>query len=444
LVDINFECMTTVGAFGLRSFSVFLRENLTLSRTTILIISQVYVPDPASVGQHIADAAIELVKRGYRVKVYAAANGYDDPSKKYVKREVLNGVDVVRLPFSSFGKSSIAVRLAAQMLFLVQAFVRGLFTGNLAGIMVSTSPPFCGFAGAWLSKLRGVPVKYWLMDLNPDQMIAMKKITATSMQARVFDFFNRSILRQASDIVVMDRFMLDRIEKKGVPVRQKTVASPPWPHEDELQRIVHAENPFRKKHNLGTTQEKFVVMYSGNHSPANPLKTLLDAAERLQDEKRLVFYCIGGGGGKKEVDDRIAKGVKNIVSLPYQPFNEIKYSLSAGDVHVVSIGDDVVGIVHPCKVYGAMAVSRPVLLLGPNPSHGSDIIEEHKIGWHVSHGDVDKAVAVLREMLNTSPEQMAAMGERAAAVIGSKLSKKNLCGQFCDIIAKGLRQPTAR
>ena len=416
-----------------------------MPRPTILILSQVYVPDPASVGQHIADAAAELVKRGYDVKVYAAANGYDDPSKQYPKREMLDGVEVVRLPFSSFGKSSIAARLLGQGLFVMQAFFRSLLVEDLAGIMVSTSPPFCGVVGAMLSKLRGVPVKYWLMDLNPDQMIAMKKISATSLQARVFDFFNRVILRQASDIVVMDRFMLDRIAVKGVPVREKTVASPPWPHEEETQRITHGDNPFRQKHGLGgDNREKFVVMYSGNHSPANPLKTLLDAAERMKDEKRLVLYCIGGGGGKKEVDDRIAAGAKNIVSLPYQPFKEIKYSLSAADVHVVSIGDDVVGIVHPCKVYGAMAVSRPVLLLGPNPSHVSDIIEKYKIGWHVSHGDVDGCVRVLQEMLNTSPEQFAEMGKRAAEVISTKLSKKTLCGDFCDVITRGLPAAPAR
>ena len=416
-----------------------------MPRPTILILSQVYVPDPASVGQHIADAAAELVKRGYDVKVYAAANGYDDPSKQYTKREMLDGVEVVRLPFSSFGKSSIAARLLGQSLFVMQAFFRSLLVEDLAGIMVSTSPPFCGVVGAILSKLRGVPVKYWLMDLNPDQMIAMKKISATSLQARVFDFFNRVILRQASDIVVMDRFMLDRIAVKGVPVREKTVASPPWPHEEETQRIAHGDNPFRQKHGLGgDNREKFVVMYSGNHSPANPLKTLLDAAERMKDEKRLVLYCIGGGGGKKEVDDRIAAGAKNIVSLPYQPFKEIKYSLSAADVHVVSIGDDVVGIVHPCKVYGAMSVSRPVLLLGPNPSHVSDIIEKYKIGWHVSHGDVDGCVRVLQEMLNTSPEQFAEMGKRAAEVISTKLSKKTLCGDFCDVITRGLPAAPAR
>jgi glycosyltransferase involved in cell wall biosynthesis len=404
-------------------------------KKTFLIISQVYVPDPASVGQHIADAAVEMARRGYRVVVYASARGYDNPKQKYPAREVLNGVEVRRLPLSSFGKSSIAVRLLAQWIFLVQAMVRGVFTRGLCGVMVSTSPPFCGVAGVVISVLRGVPLKYWLMDLNPDQMIALGKITERSLMARVFNLFNRWTYRRASDIVVLDRFMGERVQRK-LDVAAKTHTMPPWPHEDKLENIPHEENPFRREHAL---EGKFVVMYSGNHSPANPIRTLLDAAERLQDEPRLVVMCIGGGGGKKEVEEKVAAGVKNIRSLPYQPFDRIRFSLSAADVHVVSVGDDVVGIVHPCKVYGAMAVSRPVLLLGPRPCHVSDLIEQHRIGWHIAHGDVDGAVRTLREALATPAAELAAMGERAAKVISSSLSKRELSGRFCDVMEREMK-----
>ena len=77
---------------------------------TVVIFSQVFVPDPASVGQHIYDVAVELVRRGFRVKVYTANRGYDDPTARYPSYEVREGVEIRRLPLSSFGKKSIATR----------------------------------------------------------------------------------------------------------------------------------------------------------------------------------------------------------------------------------------------------------------------------------------------------------------------------------------------
>ena len=406
-------------------------------KPVFLVISQVYVPDPASVGQHVADAAAEMVARGYRVRVLTSARGYDDLSRRYPAREVRDGVEVRRLPLSSFGKASIAARLVGQWLFLLQAMILGLVTRDLCGVMVSTSPPFCGVAGVVIGKLRRVPVKYWLMDLNPDQMVAMGLLPEHSLPVRVFDAFNRAILRQASDIVVLDRFMADRVLRK-FDVRERMHVMPPWPHEDWLEDIPHSDNPFRSQHVAG---DRFVVMYSGNHSPANPLTTLLQAAQRLKDDPRLVLMCIGGGGGKREVDEAIERGAHNIVSLPYQPLDRIRFSLSAADVHVVSIGNDVVGIVHPCKAYGAMAVSRPLLLLGPSPSHLSDLIEQHRVGWRVAHGDVDGAVLILREIMSTSADELREMGHRAAALVAGSLSRRDLMRRFCDVLQHRLPRP---
>ena len=98
---------------------------------TLLIISQVYPPDPASVGQHLSDVAQEMVRRGYRVVVLTADRGYNDPSIRYPKRETVGGVEIRRLPLASLGKSSLLVRLIGAMSFLIQSTLRGLFTRNL-------------------------------------------------------------------------------------------------------------------------------------------------------------------------------------------------------------------------------------------------------------------------------------------------------------------------
>ncbi len=403
------------------------------AKPTLLIISQVYVPDPASVGQHIADAASAMVERGWRVRVYTSARGYDDPSKVYPSRETRDGVEIVRLPLSSFGKGSIKLRLLGQTLFLLQAFVRGLLTGNLKSILVSTSPPFAPPRGADDRHAPGgVPVKYWAMDLNPDQMIALGVISENSLPARVFDWINRRTLKRSSDVVALDRFMAERLNRKH-DASDRMAIMPPWPHVEALEFITHDENPWRKEQDL---DGKFVVMYSGNHGPSNPIGTVIEAAKALKDRGDIVFMFIGGGLQKQDVDAAIAEGYTNIRSLPFQPMETLKYSLSAADVHVVTVGNEIVGICHPCKVYGAMAVARPVFLLGPDPCHVSELIDQHDFGWHVKHGDDAGAARAVEAMASASAEERREKGLRAQACIRDELSRTILCGKFCDILER--------
>lgn len=396
---------------------------------TVLIISQVFVPDPASVGQHMADVAQEMARRGYHVIVYAADRGYDNPRIKYPSREKLNGVEIRRLPLSSFGKRSIPIRAFGTLSFIVQSAILALFTADLRGIFFSTSPPLIGAAAALVAMVRRVPAAYWAMDLNPDQLVAMGKLKSTSLTAKFLEAANRFILRRASLIVALDRFMADRLRSRGVG-EEKLLVMPPWPHEEHLQPMEPEESPFRARHGLCG---KFVLMYSGNHSPANPLSTLLEAAVCLKDDDSLRFLFVGGGLGKKEVEDYIRRyNLSNVISLPYQPLAEIGRSLSAPDVHVVSLGEQMVGIVHPCKIYGAMAVGRPILYLGPAPSHVADLLCQHDYGCRVAHGDVAGAVHAIDSLKALGKESLRAKGLTARAVLERQLGQQMLCGAFCD------------
>lgn len=411
----------------------------TSTRGTLLIISQVYVPDPASVGQHMHDAAAEMVRRGYRVLVFTSARGYDDPTQKFPARETIEGVEVRRMALSSFGKKSIPLRVLAQLIFLVQCALRGIFVSDLQGVLVSTSPPMASVAALIVRFVRRVPLVYWVMDLNPDQMVELGKLKPDSLLVRLFNVFNRYILRRAKAVVALDRFMAERLNKK-LDVTHKLDIMPPWPHDSALEVVPHETNPFREEHALGSGPEgKFVIMYSGNHGFSTPVVTVLEAAVRMQEHENLRFFFIGGGVGKKDVRAVIEKHhPRNIVDLPYQPFDRIKYSLSAADVHLVSVGDDVVGVVHPCKVYGAMAVARPILLLGPDPCHVSDIIREHRIGWHIRHGDVEGAVRTIEEILATPREELEAMGRRARELASSRFSMQELRARFCDVVERAI------
>jgi glycosyltransferase involved in cell wall biosynthesis len=396
-----------------------------------VVVSQVYVPDPASVGQHVHDAAREMARRGWRVVVYASARGYDDPSRRYPRRETRGGVEVRRLPLASFGKSSLRARLAGGLVFLAQAALSALFTRRLGGVLVSTSPPMASLAGLVVAKLRRAPLAFWVMDVNPDQAVATGGVRPGSLPARLLEASNRAAARASRVVVLLDRYMAARVVARW-GVAATAAVLPPWPLDDHLAPVPHEENPFRHRHGL---DRAFVVMYSGNLSPVHPVTTVLEAARELAGDERIRFVFVGAGGGRAAVEEAVARDrLENVLLLPYQPLSELRYSLSAADLHLVTMGSEMVGIVHPCKVYGALRVARPVLFVGPAESHVGEILRASGAGWQVAHGNVEGLVARIREAAALPPKLRAALGAAGAEWLEESASKQLLCGRLCDLL----------
>jgi colanic acid biosynthesis glycosyl transferase WcaI len=402
-------------------------------KPTFVFITQVYPPDPAAVGQHLADVAGELARRGHRVQVYAAARGFDDPGVAYKSRETTDGVEVRRLKLASFGKSSIPLRLLGGALLVAQATIRAAFRRGVDAVVVSTSPPIAPIAGVILSRLKRARLKYWVMDVNPDQMVALGKVESSSLLVRLFDRMNRLILRSSDDVIVLDELMAGLIVRKH-DVSSKLTIVAPWAAEEPAELIHHADNSFRKTHNL---DGKVVIMYSGNFGLSHPMSTILDAARRLGPDSPLLLAFVGGGAGKGAIDDSA-----HILSLPYQSREMLAQSLSAADVHLVTLGDAMAGIVHPSKVYGAMAVGRPILLLGPADNPIAELVTRHDIGWRVSHGDVDGAERVLREIVASPPEALLARGKRARQLMDERGGRTASRNRVCDILERGVYSAT--
>jgi glycosyltransferase involved in cell wall biosynthesis len=192
--------------------------------------------------------------------------------------------------------------------------------------------------------------------------------------------------------------MRERILAKGVS-GEKVAVIPPWSHDEHVFYDAPGRESFRRAYTL---EGKFVVMYSGNHSPCHPLDTLLAAARRLSHDPGIVFCFVGGGSEYRKIEAEVrATTPANILCLPYQPLERLAASLSAADLHVVVMGDAFVGTIHPCKIYNILGVGAPVLYIGPQPSHLSDILQAADGSFpfaSAGHGEVDKVVRAIQRL----------------------------------------------
>ena len=369
----------------------------------ILLLNQVFYPDVMATAQYLSDLAAELSARGHEVTVVCGRRGYEHPEQIFPAREIWRGVKIIRVFSTRFGKRAKWRRAADFASFLFFCCARLLFLPRHDVVVALTTPPLISFLGAWRAKLWRARFCYWVMDFNPDEAIAAGWLRADSIAAKFLERLSRFSLRRADAVVALDRFMRDRIAAKGIPA-EKILVIPPWSQDGEVKFDPAGRAAFRTAHGL---DGKFVMMYSGNHSPVHPLDTLLRAAETLRTEKDVVFAFVGGGSEFPRIKKWAAENPQTLC-LPYQPLEKLSASLSAADAHVVSMGDAMLGLVHPCKIYNAFAVGAPVVYVGPEPSHVTEAAADGQTAFiSVRHGEAERLAAELLRLKSRTADASA-------------------------------------
>lgn len=358
----------------------------------ILLLNQCFWPDVVSTAQHTSELAAELVARGHEVTVIASSRGYDDPAKRFPVEEKWKGVQIFRVPSLATGKGSRRKRALNIVSFFLTCSWRMVQMRRFDLVIALTSPPLISALGALFVRVTGGRFIFWIMDLNPDEAIAAGWLQEGSYTARLLESVLRYSAHSADRVIALDRFMRDRMIAKGI-AGERVVTLPPWSHDNEVRYDAAGRDAFRARHGL---EGKFVVMYSGNHSPCHPLDTVLEAARALAREENVAFCFVGGGSEYKKVHDFATQyGLQNIVCLPYQPLAELSASLSAADLHLVVMGRLMAGLVHPCKIYNVLTLGIPVLYVGPEASHVGDIAEANPglAISRVAQGDIAGVIA---------------------------------------------------
>jgi len=229
--------------------------------------------------------------------------------------------------------------------------------------------------------------------------------------------------------------MKQRIVEKGIP-QEKLAVIPPWSHNDSVMYDAGGRAAFRAKHDLS---EKYVVMYSGNHSPCHSLDTLLAAARTLAHDTNIAFCFVGGGSEYDKVKAYARQHqLSNITCLPYQPLNELAMSLSAADLHVVVMGDSFTGIVHPCKIYNILEIGAPLLYVGPTTSHIADVIsklDDQELVCSARHGEVETVAAYIA----SGAKKLNGGRSPSAVKLAASFSREALLPKIVELIEAGVR-----
>jgi glycosyltransferase involved in cell wall biosynthesis len=346
-------------------------------------VNQSYWPDPAATGQLLQDLAEDLAAAGHRVVVLTGRSAYSGGGSLPMRQEH-RGVSVRRFAMTRFGRGSTTGRLADFLSFHLSVTWAMVRSGDVDVLFVESTPPLLVVAGLLAARLKGVPMVHVVQDLYPDVAEALGVLRRGSLLARALRRLNTWALRGATRIVVLGDDMAAALESYGIRDGKVTVI-PNWA--DLAALAAPSEEVLALRQAWGVAGKR-VAMYSGNFGLAHSFEEVLGAAERLRYRRDIAFLCVGDGaqwGALREAArDR---GLDNIRFEPYQERARLGISLSVADVHIITQKPETLGLVVPSKVYGILAVGRPVVFAGPDRSEVARTIAACGAGQTVPPGD---------------------------------------------------------
>jgi len=390
----------------------------------VLIVNQYFYPDVSAVAQLAADLAEDLVGRGHEVTAIASRGAYM-ATTRLPREGTWNGVQILRVSATNFGRGRILGRIADYLTFYVSALWLCVRLPRHDVLLATSAPPFIASLGILLQRFKGVRFVYWLQDLYPDLAIEFGLLRKHSILAWLLERLARRILKSADQVIVLGQAMKQRIVQKGAAEGDVHVV-PNWADGSGIRPVEVARNEFRSLHGLAGRR---VVLYSGNMGRAHDLMTLLDAARHFDREPDVSFVFVGHGAKQREVEEAAA-ALPSIRLLPYQPRERLSESLSAGDVHVVTMAPWALGLLEPSKLYGILAAGRPVLYIGPPDSEVAETILKERVGEVVANGESGEAANALRRLLESSE----AVGRRARQVFDARYDRSHRTGQIEQVL----------
>ena len=251
-------------------------------------------------------------------------------------------------------------------------------------VVSKTDPPLLSIVVSLIAQLRRAKQINWIQDLFPEVAMALKVKGVSQWGFTMLQRLRNMSLRTASINIVLSSAMADHLRKEKISENQIAIVHN-WA---DGAKLLEGEDHSVDLRRVWNVEGRFVIGYSGNIGRAHDFETVLNAAERLLGNDKIVFLFIGDGAQRCWIQsEKERRGLNNVLFKPYQPQKLLGKSLRVPDVHIVSLNPVLEGFIVPSKFYGILAVGRPAIYVGDPDGEIAQNITSAECGAVVPPGE---------------------------------------------------------
>jgi colanic acid biosynthesis glycosyl transferase WcaI len=395
----------------------------------VLFVNAHYRPDVAATASPLTDLAEYLATAGYRVEVCTGQANYLAANAPAPPLENRNGVQVMRVRTTRFGRGRFFGRVADYASFHWHVLRLLLFSNRYTHVVFLTTPPFLHVVGWFARTFRDVRYAVWSMDLHPAAEFTAGVIQRDRLVGQILFRLHVAAHGAADFIVALGPYMRDRLIADGLDA-SRIECVPVWVDTSAIMPARPAFNPLAASLGL---ENRFVVAYAGNAGIVHEFDAMLEAMRLLADDDRIRFLVVGAGPRRGLIDRFVAShGLTNVVLRGYIDDEYLHQLQALIDVHLVTLAPAFVGVSVPFKCYVAMATGRPVLFIGPERCETADAIRDAGAGACVTatQADAGAAVAAILRRWSESPAETESIGARAREAAVAHYDRQRCCASF--------------
>lgn len=372
----------------------------------LLVYAHYYYPDVASTGQILKELC-EGLKDQFDITIICTVPSYTGTiDEKYKKEkyyiEKIKGINVIRVRVPEFSKNDKKSRVKNLVTYFLRAIWATLKCEKQDYVFAISQPPILGgMLGSIGKVIKRAKFIYNIQDFNPEQTLAVG-YTKNKFILKIAMAIDKHSCKKSDKVIVVGRDMQETLKKrfknKNVP---KNCFINNWIDETKVYPLPndnHKVNEFKQKYGL---LDKKIIMYSGNIGLYYDLENIIKVVGRFKDRNDVIFAFIGEGSVKKQLVKYVnGNNISNIKFIPYQPKEDIIYSLNAADIHFVVNAKGIKGVSVPSKLYGVMAVGKTVFGVLEKDSEARIIVEKSQCGVCIEPGDYEAIYSKLKEILD--------------------------------------------
>ncbi len=325
-------------------------------------------------GYLLKDIANMYHSVGYDVTIITSRE-----SQKNIKKS-LQG-DIKLSSVITYNKTSSLKRVFSWLWCAVQMFFIIGFRYRKHEVLYVSNPPFAPLLPLILRNKFSILI--W--DIYPDVLVNLHVIAKDSLLARWWSRSNKIVYAKADKVFTISEGMKECLNQYVRSDRINVI--PLWPDKTNLIKIKKLDNLFIRENHL---EGKFIVMYSGNLGNTHRMDVLIDVAQKISDND-IIFVLIGEGGKKKMIEERIREEkLKNVLLLPYQPYEFLSHSLSAADIAVITLDSLSSQMSVPSKTFNMLSLGAPLLCIASPDSELGSIVRKYEVGEIFQPEEIDK------------------------------------------------------